>query len=126
MGFLIRLAVTAAALWTAVYLVPGIAYDGPWPGLLVVALVFGLVNAVIRPILAALTCPLVLLTLGLFVLVLNGVMLWLTAVFSGALGFDFMVRGFWPAVVGALVVSVVSAVLSLVVGDGESKKKKRD
>lgn len=118
MGFLIRLAVTAAALWAAVYFVPGIDYDGSWPGLLVVALVFGLVNAVIRPILVALTCPLVLLTLGLFVLVLNGLMLWLTAVFSGALGLDFRVVGFWPAVVGALVVAVVSAVLNLVVGDG--------
>ena len=124
MGFLIRLAVTAAALWTAVYLVPGIDYDGPWPGLLVVALVFGLVNAVIRPVLMALTCPLVLLTLGLFVLVLNGLMLWLTAAFSGAIGFDFDVAGFWPAVVGALVVAIVSAVLNLVVGDRREKKKK--
>lgn len=123
MGFLIRLAVTAAALWTAVYLVPGIDYDGPWPGLLVVALVFGLVNAVIRPIMLALTCPLVLLTLGLFILVLNGVMLWLTAALSGALGFDFTVRGFWSAVVGALVVSIVSAILSLLVGDRERKKR---
>lgn len=125
MGFLIRLAVTAAALWCAVHFVEGITYEGPWPGLLVVAVVFGLVNAVIRPILAVLTCPLVFLTLGLFVLVLNAAMLWLTAAVSGALGFDFAVRGFWPALVGALVVSVVSAILNLVVGDG-SREKRRD
>lgn len=123
MGFLIRLAVSAAALWIAVYLVPGITYEGHWAGLLGVALVFGLVNAVIRPILVMLTCPLVLLTLGLFVLVLNGIMLWLTAAFSGALGLDFSVRGFWPAVVGALVVAVASAILNLIVGDGKKPQK---
>ncbi len=123
MAFFIRLAVTAAALWAAVWLVPGIGYTGPWVGLLVVAVVFGVVNAVIRPLLMALTCPLVLLTLGLFVFVLNGLMLWLTAAVSGALGFDFVVRGFWPAVVGALVVGVTSALLNLIVGTRKAPKK---
>lgn len=117
MRFLVRLLVTAAALWAAVVLVPGIEHRGHWAGLLAVALVFGLVNAVVRPILFLLTCPLVLLTLGLFVFVLNALMLWLTAALAGALGIDFVVRGFWPAFFGALVVAVVSTVLSIFVGE---------
>lgn len=124
MRFLLRLAATAAALWAAVAIVPGIEYQGAWYGLLGVALVFGLVNAVIRPILFALTCPLVLLTLGLFVLVLNAIMLALTSVFSEMVGLDFTVEGFVPALVGALVVAVVSAILNVFVGDKEKEKKK--
>ena len=124
MNFLIRLLVTAAALWVAVTYVPGIDYQGSWAGLLVVALVFGVVNAIVRPILFMLTCPLVLITLGLFVLVLNGIMLMLTAAFSESLGIDFTVAGIVPAVLGALVVTVVSTVLSIFVG--ENKKSKND
>jgi putative membrane protein len=123
MRFLFRLLVTAAALWVAVYFVPGIEYRGHWAGLLAVALVFGVVNALVRPILFYLTCPLVALTLGLFIFVLNGLMLWLTAVLSAALGIDFSVQGLVPAIVGALVIAVVSAVLSIFVGDGKRGRK---
>jgi putative membrane protein len=125
MRFLIRLLVTAAALWAAVLLVPGIDYDGHWAGLLGVALVFGVVNAVIRPLLMWLTCPLVVLTLGLFILVLNGLLLWLTGLASGALGLDFRVVGFWPAVIGGLVVGIVAAVLTLFLGDGKRRQARR-
>jgi putative membrane protein len=114
--FILRLLATAAALWVAVELLPGITYQGEWPGLLVVALVFGVVNAVIRPILAMLTCPLVVLTLGLFIFVLNGLMLWLTSAISGALGISFHVDGVLSAIIGALIVGVVSMVLNMVVG----------
>jgi putative membrane protein len=116
MRFLVRLLITAAALWVAVAIVPGIGYAGPWYGLLGVALVFGVVNAVIRPLLLRLTCPLVLLTLGLFVLVLNGLMLWLTAALSTALGIDFVVTGFVPAFLGALVVGITSTAITILVG----------
>ncbi|MBI4540283.1 MAG: phage holin family protein [Gemmatimonadetes bacterium] len=118
MRLLLRLLVAALALWVAVQLVPGIDYDGHWAGLLGVALVFGVVNAVIRPILVVLTCPLVLLTLGLFIFILNAFMLWLTGSLSGALGLGFRVSGFWPALVGGLVVGVVSTALNLFVGKG--------
>jgi uncharacterized membrane protein YvlD (DUF360 family) len=84
MRFILRLLITAASLWAAVYFVNGISYEGPWYGLLAVAIIFGLVNAIIRPILAALTCPLVMLTLGLFVFVLNGIMLSITSAKSSA------------------------------------------
>jgi putative membrane protein len=123
MGFLMRTLVTAAALWVAVTYVPGISYEGHWAGLLVVALVFGVVNAIIRPVLFLLTCPLVLATLGLFVLILNGIMLWLTAAFSESLGIAFTVSGPIPAVLGALVVSVVSTVLSIFVGKDEKRSR---
>ena len=96
MRFLIRLLINAAALWVAIRLVPGILYEGGALDLLLVALVFGLLNAVIRPILSVLTCPLQLLTLGLFTLVLNGVMLWLTSVVARSVGLDFVVEGIWP------------------------------
>lgn len=122
MRFLLRLAVTAAALWVAVQLVPGIAHAGPWYTLFGVALVFGLVNAIIRPLLLALTCPLVVLTLGLFIFVLNALMLWLTGALSQALGLGFMVSGFIPALIGGLVVGIVSMVLNVFVGGKPAKK----
>ena len=117
MRFLIRLLITAAALWAAARLVPGIAYEGGWLGLVLVALVFGVLNAFIRPILGLLTCPLQILTLGLFTLVLNAVMLLLTSSVAGALGLQFSVAGFAPAFWGALIISIVSFLLSLFVKD---------
>jgi putative membrane protein len=116
MKFLLRLLITAAALWVAVQLVPGITYTGPWLHLVAVALVFGVVNAIVRPLMLSLTCPLVLLTLGLFIFVLNGLMLWLTAALSSAIGFDFRVSGLVAAIIGGLIVGVVSTVLNLFVG----------
>ena len=122
MGFIIRLLITAAALWVAEAIVPGIEYRGGIGGLLGVALIFGLVNAVVRPILVVLTCPLVLLTLGLFLFVLNAFLLWLTSALSGALGIDFHVQGFWAAFLGGIVIGLVSTVLNVFVGK-EGKKK---
>lgn len=117
MRFLLRLVATAAALWLAVALVPGMVWSGSWLGLLGVALVFGALNALVRPLLVALSCPLIVLTLGLFLLVLNGGMLLLTAAVSNALGLGvFRVDGLVPAVLGALVVAVASALLNVFVG----------
>lgn len=123
MRFLIRLAITAAALWVAVLLVPGIEYTGPWWHLLLVALVFGVVNAVVRPILLYLSCPLIVLTLGLFMLVLNALMLWLTGALSAALGIAFAVHGFLPALIGGFVVGLVSAVLNIFVGKRRERRR---
>ena len=115
MRFLIRLLVNAAALWVATRLVNGVTYRGDWLPFLGVALVFGFVNAVIRPVAKVLTFPFILLTLGIFSFVVNGLMLWLTSVFSGALGLGFNVGGFSAAFWGALVVSLVSTVLSMMI-----------
>jgi putative membrane protein len=113
MGFVVQLVVNAAALWVATRLVPGVSYQGgPLPFLVV-----GVINTTLRPITKLLTCPLILLTLGLFALVVNGLMLWLTSTLAAQFGINFHVAGFFPAFWGALVVSIVSTVLSMVVRD---------
>jgi putative membrane protein len=76
-------------------------------------------NALVRPILKLLTCPLILLTLGLFTFVINAIVLWLTSGISGSLGLGFHVSGFWAAFLGALVVTVVSVLLSVILRDAE-------
>ena len=113
MPFLIRLLVNAAALWVATRIVPGVSFTGSLAAFLAVALVFGVINATLRPLTKILTFPLILLTLGLFALVVNGLMLWLTSSLSASLGLGFHVSGFWAAFFGALVISIVSALLSL-------------
>jgi len=113
--FLVRLLVNAAALWVATHLVPGVVYSGGWISFLGVALVFGFVNAFIRPVAKILTFPLIIVTLGIFSLVVNGLMLWLTSTLSAALGLGFHVSGFWAAFFGALIVSIVSTLLSMMV-----------
>lgn len=115
MHFLLRLLINAAALWVAIRIVPGIDFQGHWLSLLVVALVFGVLNASVRPMLKLLTFPLLILTLGLFTFVINALMLWLTGWVSGLLNLGFHVGGFWPAFLGGLVVSIVSLLLSLFV-----------
>ena len=117
MQFLVRLLVNAAALWVATRVVPGVTYAGGMLPMLGVALVFGGINAFIRPVAKLLTFPLILVTLGIFAFVVNGLMLWLTGSLSGALGLGFHVGGFWAAFWGALVVSVVSTILSMLVAD---------
>jgi putative membrane protein len=111
MGFLIRLLVNAAALWVATRIVPGVTYSGDFLPFLLVALVFGIVNAFIGPAVKLLALPLIILTLGIFALVVNGLLLWLTSALSESLGLGFHVSGFWAALFGSLVVSIVSTVL---------------
>jgi putative membrane protein len=118
-----RLAINAAALWVATRLVPGISFTGDWWLLFGVALVFGVMNVIVRPILIVLTIPFLLITLGLFLFVLNALMLMLTSAASDVLGLGFHVEGFVPAFLGALVVSVVSFALSMVVGSERESKK---
>jgi putative membrane protein len=115
--FLVRILINAAALWVATQIVPGVRHDGPWTSLLLVALVFGVLNALVRPLLKLLTCPLILLTLGLFTFVINAFMLWLTSAVSASLGLGFHVDGFVAAFLGALVVTLVNVVLSVLLPD---------
>ena len=123
MSILLHLLITAASLWVATRLVDGISFTGTVPTLFGVALVFGVLNAVLRPILKFLTFPFLILTLGLFTFVLNAVMLWITVAASESLGWGFHVNGFKAAFIGALVVSIVSFALSLFAGSSDSKKK---
>ncbi len=118
---LLRWIINAIALAVAATLVTGIHVDGGWLVLALVALIFGLVNALIRPVVTLLTCPLIILTLGLFTLVINAVMLLLASWIAGLLGIGFTVDGFGPAFWGALVISIISFVLSLVVHEGHEE-----
>jgi putative membrane protein len=113
LSFLLRLLINAAALWVATRVVPGVNYVGDWLPFLGVALIFGVINTFVGFTTKILTLPLIIVTLGLFIFVINGLMLWLTSAASGALGIAFRVEGFWAAFWGALVVSVVSTALSL-------------
>ena len=115
MRFLLRLLINAAALWVAVQIVPGIQYAGTLLTLLAVALIFGLLNTIVKPVLLLLSLPLLIVTLGLFTLILNAILLWLTSSLSGAFGIGFHVNGFLAAFFGAIVVSIVSIVLSLAI-----------
>jgi putative membrane protein len=110
-GILLRTLVVALGLWLASVLVPGIAVAGPWT-LLGAALLLGIVNAVLRPVLVLLTLPVTVVTLGLFVLVINAAMLALVAwVFEG-----FTIAGFWPALFGAIIVSLTGWLASYLIG----------
>jgi putative membrane protein len=121
MPFLLRLLINAAALWVAIQLVDGIEHRGSWWSLLFVALVFGLLNASIKPLLKLLSLPIIILTLGLFLFIINALMLLMTGWVSGLLDLGFHVDGFWDAFLGGLIVTVVSLVLSIFTGVGKTK-----
>jgi len=123
-NLLLRWLINGVALYVASQLVSGITVEGGWQVLLVMALIFGLVNALIGPVLKVLTCPLIILTLGLFTLVINALMLWLSSWIAGRLGVGFHVSGFLPAFWGGLVISVVSFVLSLVLIDKDDRRRR--
>ena len=110
MKFLLRLLLNALALMTAAYFVPGLTLSGPGAAL-VAGVVLGFVNAIVRPILFILTLPLTLVTLGLFLFVLNAICLALTA----AVVPGFSIAGFWPALFGALIVSIVSWLVNVTI-----------
>ncbi len=115
--FIIRWTINAAALYAAILIVPGIGYDGKWTGVIWLALIIGLLNALVRPLLKFLTFPLILLTLGLFSIVVNTLILLLTNSIGQALGLGLSVDGFWPALLGSLVISLVSVVMSVIFHD---------
>ena len=121
--FIIRWAINAVALYLAVLIVPGIDYIGEWTGILWLALIFGLLNALLRPVLKFLTCTLILLTLGLFTFLINAAMLMLTSTVAQSFGIGFTVDNFWQALLGSLVISFVSIVMTLILRD-ELKGKK--
>ena len=108
MSFLFKLAVTALAVWVAVQLVDGLRFTGSLAGLIVIALILALINAVARPIVTFLSLPIVLLTLGLVLLVINALMLGLTVWISSELDLGLTSTGFGATFIGALIVTVVS------------------
>jgi len=115
--FILRWVINAVALYLAVYLVPGVSLQGGWVSLIWLALIFGLINAFLRPLLKLLTCPLIFLTLGLFTLLINTFLFWLTGWVGQAVGINLTIDGFWAAFLGGLVVTAVSVVMSLILKD---------
>ena len=113
---LIQLAINAAALWVAVQLVDGIDFFGEWWELLFVAAAFSLLNTFLRPILRILTLPVTIATVGIFLLVINALMLLLTGVVANELGIAFEVRDFLAALIGSMVISLVGLVLAIAFG----------
>ena len=124
-SLIIRWLINTLALYVAVKVVPGVDYQGGAMGLIVVAALFGLVNATLRPLLTFLTCPLVLGTLGLFLFVINAVMLLFTGWVSDRFALGFTVAGFWPAFWAGLLISLVSLFLSIMVGEREVRVVRR-
>ena len=112
-SILIRWVILTIAIGITAYIIPGVDVQGGIFSLIWVAAIFGVVNAVVRPILTLLTCPFVLLTLGLFMLVINTLMFMLTAGLTSALD----VSSFWSALFASAVISIISAVLTMVIGD---------
>jgi putative membrane protein len=126
MRFLLRVLVSAAALGVATWAVPGIELTAAsgWSKtgtLLVVALIFGVINATLKPLIKVVGCAFYVLTLGLIALVVNGLLLWLTSWIAGQLTLPFHITGFWAAFWGAIIVGLVSWLLNLLVGDKRSR-----
>ena len=122
MRFLLRVLVSAAALGVATAAVPGIELlaGSGWSRvgtLLAAAVIFGLINATLKPLIKVVGCAFYVLTFGLVALVVNGLLLWLTSVIAGDLSLPFHVTGFWPAFWGAIIVGLVSWLLHLLIGD---------
>jgi len=125
MKLIIRWAVISLALFAAVYFVPGIMVEDPnaWTVFAVMALILGVVNAFIRPILKLLSCPLILLTLGLFTIVINGLSFLIAARIAEALGVSFYVQDFWSALLGGLIVSVISVFFNVFLKDDREDRR---
>ncbi|KUJ49419.1 MULTISPECIES: phage holin family protein [Micromonospora] len=127
MGFLIRLATTAVALWVTTLIVPGVevtgrsGYDTAFT-LLIVALIFGVINAVLKPLIKVVGCVFYLVTLGLFALVVNALLFLLTDWVAGVLKLPFHVNGFWAAFWGAIVMAVVTWLISVIVPDSTDRR----
>ena len=123
MSFVVRVLINGVAIWLATVLLSGldvVGYDSTWQKvgiILLIALVFGIVNAVVKPIVAFLSIPLYILTLGLFTLVVNALMLMLTAWITEFTDWGLRIDGFWTAVWGGLIISIVSFALSVMVSD---------
>ncbi len=117
--FILRWVINAVALYLAILIVPGISLNSGFVPIIWLALIFGFVNALFRPLINLLTCGLIVLTLGLFTLVINTFLFWLTSVIGQSFGLVLVITEpvWWNAFLGGLVVSVVSVILTLILKD---------
>lgn len=124
--FIMRWIINAIGLYLAIFLLDGrgVDFTGRWTDIIWLALIFGLINAFLRPLLKLLTCPLIILTLGLFTLLINTFLFWLTGWIGQSFNLGLSINGFWPAFLGGLIISFVSIALSMIFRD-EFKGKRR-
>jgi putative membrane protein len=117
--FILRLLINAIALYLAIQILPGIELSSGLVSIIWLALIFGIINALFRPLLQFLTCPLIILTLGLFTLVINTFLFWLTSVIGQSFGIELMISDpvWWNAFLGGLVVSIVSVFMTMILKD---------
>jgi len=117
--------ITSLAIFAAIYLVPGIHFTGPGWQLGIIAAIFSMVNLLLRPILTLITCPMIILTLGLFSVAINALMLMLTANVAIYLGIEYSIDSFTAAFIGALVISFTSLILNMLAGEGNVRVEVR-
>jgi putative membrane protein len=113
---ILRIMINALAIAVAVKVVDGIVFSGEWWKMIFVGAVFGIVNSFLKPLLTFFTLPLIILSLGLFTLIVNTLLLLITVSLSGPLNLGLQIHGFWPAFKGALIISIMSMVLSWLTG----------
>ncbi|MCX6015404.1 MAG: phage holin family protein [Chloroflexales bacterium] len=117
-SLILKWLITSLAIFAAIYLVPGIHFSGPGWQLGVIAAIFSVVNLLLRPVLLLITCPMIVLTLGLFSVAINALMLIITANVAVYLGIAYSIDSFTTAFIGALVISFTSLVLNMLAGEG--------
>ncbi len=122
---ILRWLITSLAIFAAIYLVPGIHFTGPGWQLGIIAAIFSVVNLLLRPILMLITCPMIILTLGLFSVAINALMLMLTANVAIYLGIEYSIDSFTTAFIGALVISLTSLILNMLAGEGNVRVEVR-
>lgn len=124
--FILRWAINAIGLYLAVMILPGIDLTSGLVSILWLALIFGLINALFRPLLQFLTCPLIILTLGLFTLVINSFLFWLTSIIGQSFDLGLIINDpvWWNAFLGGLIVSIVSVVMTMILKDELKGRKK--
>ena len=122
--FFLRWIINSLAVWAAVYFVPGINWTNDWVSVIGLGLILTLVNAIVRPLAKFVGCLPIILTLGLFTLVINAFLFWLTGQIGLPFGMGFTVDGFWPAFLGGLVVSAVSIVMGMILRDELKGRRK--
>ena len=122
---ILRWLITSLAIFAAIYLVPGIHFTGPGWQLGIIAAIFSMVNLLLRPILMLITCPMIILTLGLFSVAINALMLILTANVAVYLGIEYSIDSFTTAFIGALVISFTSLILNMLAGAGSVRVEVR-
>ena len=122
--FLLRWLINSLAVWAAVNIVPGIEWTNDWVAVLALGLILTFVNGIVRPLAKFVGCLPIILTLGLFTLVINAFLFWLTGWIGTAFGVGFTVDGFWPAFLGGLVVSLVGIIMGIFLRDELKGKRK--